>query len=161
MNSCTHCSAKLKEEDVFCGVCGSLVVTKAEHLMELECERHPEQPAVGLCVICGMPVCSDCEVNRDDKILCPNPEHSLLLQDWCVLHQVHSEFEADAFVRNLADGGLEVRSFSLHDHSATHWLKENRVLLFVRKSEHEKASALLIELNLIGMGSDESLREFS
>ena len=151
MNACKNCSTTLKADEVFCGACGSLIVTRDENLMELECERHPERSAIGLCVICGMPVCSDCEEKRDGKILCTNSEHILLLQNWCVIHQVDSEFEAEAFVRNLADGGIEAQSFSLHDHSATHWLKENRVLLFVRKSEHEKASALLKELNLIRM----------
>jgi RNA polymerase subunit RPABC4/transcription elongation factor Spt4 len=151
MNACKNCSATLNADEAFCTACGSLIVTREENLMELECERHPERTAVGLCVICGMPVCSDCEVKRDGKILCPNPGHNLLLQDWCVIRQMDSEFEADAFVRNLADGGVEAQSFSLHDHCATHWLKENRVLLFVRKSEHEKARVLLKELNLLRM----------
>ena len=66
-----------------------------------------------------------------------------------MIHQPDSEFEAEALVRNLADGGIEAKTFSLHDHITTHWLNENRVLLFVRKSEDEKAKALLKELNLI------------
>ena len=151
MNACKNCSATLIANESFCGVCGSLLVTRKENKIELECERHPEQPAVGLCVVCMMPVCADCEVNRDGKILCSNPDHIRLLQDWCVVHPVDSEFEAEALVRNLADGGIVAQMFSLHNHSATHWLKEHRVLVFVKKLEEEKAVALLKELNLIKM----------
>ena len=60
-----------------------------------------------------------------------------------------SEFEAEALVRNLADDGIVTKTFSLHDHVATHWLNENRVFLFVKKSENEKAITFLKELNLI------------
>ena len=73
-----------------------------------------------------------------------------MLQEWSVLHRPDSEFEADALVRNLADAGIEAKTFSLHDHVAAHWLNENRILLFVRKSEDEKAKTLLNELKLIG-----------
>ena len=60
-----------------------------------------------------------------------------------------SEFEAKALVRNLADNGIMAKTFSLHDHAATYWLNDNRVLLFVKKSEEEKARTLLQELNLV------------
>jgi hypothetical protein len=83
-----------------------------------------------------------------EKILCADPEHSILLQEWCVIYQTDSEFKADAFMRNLADGGIEAKTFSLHDHGAMHWLNENRVEIFIRKLDNEKAKALLKELNL-------------
>jgi hypothetical protein len=115
----------------------------------IECETHPGNRAVGLCVVCGRPVCSDCELKSGEKTLCNDPGHQKVLQEWCKLYQSDSVFDADAVKHNLADGGIEAKIFSLHDHIATHWLKENRVLLFVRKSEGEKAKALLQDLNLI------------
>jgi hypothetical protein len=150
MNTCKNCLAQLQDGQKFCGVCGALIETSEENVFKVECETHPDHRAVGLCVICGKPVCSDCEVKRDGKILCNDSEHKILLQGWCVMYQPDSEFEAEALVRNLADGGIEAKTFSLHDHVTTHWLNENRVLLFVRKLEDEKAKALLKELNLIG-----------
>ena len=72
-----------------------------------------------------------------------------MFQEWSAMYQPDSEFEAEALVHNLADGGIEAKTFSLHDHITTRWLNENRVLLFIRKSEVEKAKALLKELNLI------------
>ena len=121
-----------------------------ENVYKIECETHPDHRAVGLCVVCGKPVCSDCEVKSAGKLLCNNPEHRILLQEWGVMYEPDSEFEAEALVRNLADGGIDAKTFSLHDHVAACWLNENRVLLFVRKLEVEKAKMLLKELNLIG-----------
>jgi hypothetical protein len=130
-------------------VCGAFTDTDEENAFKVECESHPDNRAVGLCVICGRPVCSDCEVKSAEKILCSDPAHKIMLQEWHVMYQPNSEFEAEALVRNLADGGIEAKTFSLHDHIAMHWLNENRVLLFVRKSEDEKAKEFLKELNLI------------
>ena len=60
-----------------------------------------------------------------------------------------SEFEAEAFVRNLGDSGIIAKTFSLHDHVTAHWLSDNRVLMFVKKAEEERARVLLNELNFI------------
>jgi len=149
MNVCKNCSAQFQTGNNFCESCGSLANTGDDTDVPIGCETHPDQHAVGCCVICNKPVCSVCKVMVTGKILCHDPEHRVLLQDWCMIQEPASEFVADALARNLADGGIEAKSFSLHDHIATHWLKENRVLLFVKKSEEEKAQALLQELNLI------------
>jgi hypothetical protein len=150
MITCKNCLTQLQAEQKVCGVCGVLIDMSEEKTFNIECETHPNHRAIGFCVICGRPVCSECEVKSAGKILCNDPDHRILLQEWSMVHQPDSEFEADALVRNLADGRIEAKTFSLHDHMATFWLHENRVLLFVRKSEDEKAKALLKELNLIG-----------
>jgi hypothetical protein len=149
LNTCNNCSTQLRDGQKFCGACGTFIDTSEENILKVECETHPNHRAVGLCVICGKPVCSDCVVMNEGKSLCADPEHRMVLQEWCIMQQLDSEFEAGALVRNLADGGIEVKTYSLHDHIATHWLTENHVLLFVRKLEIEKAKALLKELNLV------------
>jgi len=150
MKTCKNCSTQLPIERTYCEVCGVLIEPCEENDFNVECETHSDHCATGLCVICGRPVCSECVVKSAEKILCNDPEHRVLLQEWNVMYQSDSEFEADALVRNLANGGIETKTFSLQDHIATYWLNENRVRLFVKKSEEEKAIALLKELNLIG-----------
>lgn len=149
MINCKNCSIQLQAGSMFCYGCGTLDETTEENDFKIECEMHPGRYAVGLCVICGKPVCSDCEVKSGKKILCADPEHKILLQEWCLIHQMESEFEAEALMRNLADNGIEGRMFSLHDHIASHWLNENRVVLFVKNLERDKAKSLLKNLNLI------------
>jgi hypothetical protein len=150
IKTCKNCSTQLPTEQQCCEVCGALIEPCEENDFTVECETHSDHCATGLCVICGRPVCSECLVKSAEKILCNDHEHSILLQEWNVMYQSDSEFETDALVRNLANGGMETKTFSLHDHVATYWLNENRVRLFVKKSEEEKAKALLKELNLIG-----------
>jgi hypothetical protein len=147
-NVCTYCSAQLPAGQTYCGVCGSFLEREKEKY-NIECETHPHRRAVGLCVICSKPVCLDCEVKSAGKILCQDPDHGTILQEWRFLHMPDSEFEAEAFVRNLEDSGIIAKSFSLHDHVTTHWLSDNRVLMFVKKAEEEKARVLLNGLNLI------------
>ena len=149
MTICKNCSTQIQAGQKFCRICGALIDIGEENKFYVECETHPDHHAVGLCIVCGKPVCSDCKVKSAEKYLCNDPEHAILLQEWCVMLQPDSEYEAEALTRNLADAGIKTKTFSLHDHIATHWLNENRVLLFVRKSEEKKARVLLKELNLI------------
>ena len=148
--ACDACSAPIQEGQIFCGRCGMIVEGETESSSDVPCETHPERRAVGLCCICNRPLCSDCRVRSEGKILCAVPEHQQILHDWCVLYQSESEFEADAMMRNLADGGIEAHMFSLHDHIATHWLNEECIRVWVRRTAHEQAQALLIDLHLIG-----------
>ena len=146
---CENCSTQLQSGQKFCGICGAFIHTGVKNDFTVECETHQDRPAIGVCVVCSRPVCSECMVKSAGKILCTDAEHGIVLLEWCVLYQPDSEFEAEALVRNLADSGIETKAFSLHDHAAAHWLDDNRVVLFVRKSEEKKAKELLKELNLI------------
>jgi len=148
MHVCTSCSAQLPAGQMYCGVCGSFLEIEKENI-NIECEMHSNRRAVGLCVICSKPVCRDCKVKSAGKILCQDPDHGIILQDWRLLHMPDSEFEAEAFVRNLGDSGIIAKTFSLHDHVTAHWLSDNRVLMFVKKAEEERARVLLNELNFI------------
>ena len=149
MNVCKYCSAQLQAGLKYCDACGLFLDTRKENSTNVECEAHPDHRAVGICVVCSKPVCTDCEVKSAGKILCDDPEHKIVLQDWRLMLLPDSEFEAKALVRNLADNGIMAKTYSLHDHAATYWLNDNRVLLFVKKSEEEKARTLLQELNLV------------
>jgi hypothetical protein len=150
MNICKNCSTQLQAGHKFCYGCGIRNETNEGNDFNVKCEMHPDRLADGFCIICSKPVCSDCIVKSNGKILCADPEHRMLLEEWCVVREPDSVFEAEALVRNLADGGIEGKMFSLHDHIAAHWLDENRIAVFVRKLELEKAQALLQDLNLIG-----------
>ena len=148
-NICENCSSHLRSDETFCGVCGAFIEPGEKNNIPVECETHPDLRADGLCVVCSRPVCSECGRRSAGKMLCSDPEHRFMLQEWSVVCQPESEFHAEAFVRNLADSGIEARSFSLHDHIAAHWLNETRVLVFVKTTEYERAQTLLRDLNLI------------
>jgi hypothetical protein len=147
-NVCTFCSAQLPAGQKYCSACGSFL-ERETGAINIECETHSDRRAIGFCVICSKPVCNECEVKSAGKILCQDPDHGIILQEWRLICMPDSEFEAEAFARNLGDSGIIAKTFSLHDHVTARWLSDNRVLIFVKKGEKEKARALLKELNLI------------
>jgi tetratricopeptide (TPR) repeat protein len=38
----------------------------------LSCARHPDEPAVGICSLCRLPVCAKCRVVIDGEVFCKN-----------------------------------------------------------------------------------------
>ena len=36
------------------------------------CARHPDEPAVGICSLCRLPVCRDCKTTANDQVYCAN-----------------------------------------------------------------------------------------
>ena len=147
MKNCTNCLAPINSEWSFCDACG--IFLEQENKEIIGCEAHPQVPAKGICVVCGRPVCSDCFIWLDGKIICKNSDHNILLNDWKIIYRPDSEFEADAVVCNLTAAGIEAKSFSLHDYLYAYRMNENRILVFVKQSEFEKAKSLLLDLNLI------------
>jgi len=147
MNICTTCAAQLEPLWSFCYSCG-VIVPRAEQ-PDIECGKHPGSKAVGFCVVCSTPVCDECKELMNGKILCSDPAHRNILQEWQILSRPESEFEADSLVRNLLQGGIDAKTFSLHDHAGARWMSEQRVLLFVKKPEVRNAAILLQELGLL------------
>lgn len=39
---------------------------------ETSCARHPDEPAVGICAMCRLPVCKDCKTPVNDTVYCSN-----------------------------------------------------------------------------------------
>jgi hypothetical protein len=85
MEICNYCSAQLPT-GLQCNVCGSFLDTGKENIFDVEREVHPDHRTVGRCVISSKPVCSDCAVKSNGKILCPDPEHGIVLQEWRFMH---------------------------------------------------------------------------
>jgi hypothetical protein len=147
MSKCNNCSAAVDSAWSFCDSCGMFV--GRNNSQKVECETHPKNSTIGFCVICSKPMCADCVVKVGNKLLCTNPEHQDMLQNWQVICCPETEYEADAVVCNLVTGGIEAKTFSLHDHIAAREMNESRVIVFVKKSEIEKSKTLLLDLNLI------------
>jgi len=147
MSTCANCAAPLISGWHFCDSCGKRIAS--HEIIPIECEIHKHQEAVGICIICSTPVCSSCAVDVEGKIVCADSHHQVLFRNWQRVCCLDSEFEAEAFICNLTQAGVQAQYFSFHDHAMTSWMKENRILVFVMKSEHKHALHLLKELYLI------------
>ncbi|MGH2568843.1 MAG: hypothetical protein ACRDGA_10930 [Bacteroidota bacterium] len=145
---CPNCASSLTETQSFCMKCGML---QKENLSEmLECENHTGQPAVGLCIVCGKPVCGDCALTLEGKIFCDDVQHQKMRDAWSVIVVSDSEFEADMIQRNLAGEGIECRVFSFRDHVGTFWLPDPKpVNALVPIPKKDQALNLLRRLSLV------------
>lgn len=114
--TCEFCLERLEEEQKFCPLCGMLQAALIDEGEEIECENHPEMEAVGICVVCGKPVCGDCAVKREGKILCENDEHIKIAQGWAVIFTTNTEYEAQMVKANLENAGIPSLVFSQRDH---------------------------------------------
>jgi hypothetical protein len=61
---CSACAATIAPDSEFCPRCGSLLIGG------VTCEHHPSIEAVGACVICATPFCSQCGPASGMPFLC-------------------------------------------------------------------------------------------
>jgi len=145
--TCEYCNGNVNTSALCCEHCGRIVEPHATGT--LECEHHPI-PAIGLCVVCARPVCSDCAVVHDHRIFCGSPEHPKLFEEYELLYIAESEFEVDLIRRNNPDATLQFRTFPYSDH----WTlvfdgRMNGVRLFVHREAATQARDYLKARDLI------------
>lgn len=151
---CTSCGQFINEKRLSCPACGTFVEPSGEH-DAMECEHHPGERAIGMCVVCGKPVCGDCAVRVQEITYCDQPEHQSTAQECTVIHTSDSEFAADAVQRNLEFAGIQTKVFSMRDHLALFWFDESAIVrVMVLRSDVQKAIAVLKELQLLNEQTD-------
>ncbi|HWP81882.1 MAG TPA: hypothetical protein VNN76_04410 [Bacteroidota bacterium] len=144
---CRSCKSSLVPEIPFCTACG---VLWSSDVSDIECENHGEVSAVGMCVVCGKPVCGDCAISLNGKLFCDHLEHQKIPSEWEVLCSTDFAFEADLIERNLQQAGFECKVFSLLDHVGTYWATKRRLTnVLVKKDRLSVALTLLKELRLL------------
>ncbi|MCZ7557899.1 MAG: DUF2007 domain-containing protein [Bacteroidia bacterium] len=112
---CPNCEEFVTEADTFCNNCGILQeIIPAEDVPE--CENHPDEPAVGGCVICGKPVCADCATEQNGRIFCEQDEHLNVHSGFVVAYTTATDYEAEMIKANLEGAGIHALVFNQHDH---------------------------------------------
>jgi hypothetical protein len=100
--------------------------------------------AVGVCVVCGKPVCGDCAITIDGRIFCEDRLHPVLHGDMQELVTTASIFEMELIAQNLGANGVDIRWFNVGQYGASCGAK-----LFVKKEAAVSAIAILKTLDLI------------
>ncbi len=106
---CPHCEERIVGDAAFCPHCGRLIAPSEP---PVACERHPDLAATGICVVCGTAVCGTCAVEEEGKIFCGDDSHIRVHQDYALLCQCATEYEAAMIQSNLAGAGIEAQLFS-------------------------------------------------
>ncbi len=143
---CPKCEEYFPEEDTFCDHCG-VILPVPEGRDVPECENHPEQSAVGGCIICGKPLCGECANEIEGKYFCTDDTHYNLHQDYVVAYTTSTDYEADMIKANLDGAGIDAYIFNQHDH--VYFLNMGvlaQVNVMVPKSQIEKAQEIIISI---------------
>jgi hypothetical protein len=114
MEDCTGCGERIEAEAEYCPYCGILRITPGK---DLECENHPDIPAVAVCIICGKPVCNDCRKIRMNKTFCEDDKHIRVFENWAVAYVSSTEYEAEMVKANIENAGIECMIFNQQDHA--------------------------------------------
>lgn len=143
---CEYCDSQIDGEAEYCIHCG-IVFEKEEETTTIECEIHAGVRAVGVCIVCGKPVCCECARYKKGKVFCDNDEHVKIYQNWAVVYSSSAEYEAEMVKANLELSGVKALVLSQVDH--TYFIPMSRlavVNVMVPKDQLSKAREVLKRL---------------
>lgn len=156
---CGHCGSSMNvETQMYCTNCGAInPVLGAEQ--GIVCDTHVETRAEGFCVVCGKAVCEECLETRGNKILCDDPKHREMLDDWRVIYTFEFEYEAAMLYANLEQQDIDSEVFSKPNPEATDSIPQPTIVeVFVPKNKFEQAQEIARSLGLTedAAGEDEA-----
>jgi RNA polymerase subunit RPABC4/transcription elongation factor Spt4 len=109
LTSCGNCSEEITADSDFCPHCGVLFAEAGG----LVCERHSEQDAVGVCIICRVLVCDKCRVVVGNRTFCFDHSMTEVQQNWANVFQSTDINEAE-LVKSLLEASnfhIQVQNF--------------------------------------------------
>jgi hypothetical protein len=150
--TCPVCGASYANQFFFyCPVCGALN-PRSDIASNIVCDLHPEEPAIGFCVVCGMAVCKECAETTDDKILCNNPSHLSYFKEWKIIYKFDFDYEAAMLYANLEQRGIETQVFAKLNPDTTQPERPTVVEVLVKRKDEDAANAIL---RLLGLDEEE------
>ena len=108
---CPNCEQEIDAEGPSCPACGHI------HRGIMQCERHTERTATGVCVVCGSPVCEQCDVEDELHHACPDHAAVPVIEGWAQIYTTSEEVEADLIRDNLQSEGIDAAVLSQKDRS--------------------------------------------
>lgn len=103
--ACSRCGGEVYEDNDFCPHCGVLF----DKAGQVACDTHPDQPAVGVCIICRRVLCAQCEKRRIGRSFCSEHRKVEVAEDWVKVFQSHEVTEADLARAVLQTAGFKVQ----------------------------------------------------
>ena len=101
---CSNCGDEITRDSDFCPHCGSLFSEAGS----VQCDRHPDKGAEGICIICRALCCGSCGKEVSGKFLCGTHKGIEVQQDWARIFQ-SSEINDSALVQAfLESNGYKV-----------------------------------------------------
>lgn len=107
---CPQCEQTFDSSEPACPACGRFQVAGT-------CERHPERAAFGQCVVCGSPVCEECDDDDSVHYSCPIHHEIQVIQGWAQVYSTSDDVEASLIRDNLKSEGIDAAVLSQKDRS--------------------------------------------
>jgi uncharacterized C2H2 Zn-finger protein len=108
---CPRCEQEIDAEGPSCPACGHI------HHGTLDCERHPDRTAAGVCVVCGDGVCRECDTTEELHHACPDHREIPVIQGWAQIYSTSDTVEANLIRENLQSEGVDAAVLSQKDRS--------------------------------------------
>jgi uncharacterized C2H2 Zn-finger protein len=108
---CPRCEQEIHAEGPACPACGHI------HAGSLSCDRHPDRAATGVCVVCGLAVCDECDNDAEMHHACPEHADVPVIQGWAQIYTTSDTIEADLIRENLQSEGVDAEVLSQKDRS--------------------------------------------
>jgi uncharacterized C2H2 Zn-finger protein len=107
---CPRCDQEINADGPACPACGHI------HRDSLNCRRHPDRTAVGVCVICGDALCDECDSDEMHHA-CPDHRTIRVIEGWAQVYSTSDDMEAGLIRENLQSEGLDAAVLSQKDRS--------------------------------------------
>ena len=106
---CEHCNEQISSEADACPACGDLREARM-------CSKHDNRDASGVCVVCGLAVCDDCNKGGVNHFLCQAHREVPVVEGWAQIYTTSDDLEAQLIRENLEAEGVDARVLSQKDH---------------------------------------------
>jgi hypothetical protein len=107
--SCENCEERIAADAEACPACGHL-------RQQRQCSKHAERAAEGQCVVCGTPVCPECDKGGETHYQCAVHRAIPVVEGWAQIYTTSDDLEAQLIRENLQAEGVDARVLSQKDH---------------------------------------------
>ena len=111
---------------------------------QLDCENHFAMSAVGVCEVCGKPVCGDCATSHEGKTFCDETSHIKIYDEYNLFGEGETIFEVELVARNLQANNISCAWFNPKQYGI-----KLHPRLFVAKQSLHSAETILQSLELM------------
>jgi len=118
-----------------------------------ECENHISISAVGICEVCGKPVCGDCATSHNGKIFCDESFHLKIYDEQQFFAEAETLFEIELVAKNLQANNVSCVWFNPKQFGT-----ERLPKLYVAKASIADAQSILQSLDLLDFINNEVRR---
>jgi hypothetical protein len=108
---CPRCEQEIDATGSTCPACGHILSGT------VQCARHADRQAVGVCVICSDAVCEECDNDSTRHHACPVHGSVPVFEGWAQVYSTSDTVEADLIKENLQSEGLDAAVLSQKDQS--------------------------------------------